>query len=118
MPRPVEWPYRYEVRVQWRDLDAAGHVNNAVYFTYMEAARISCDFLAQATMGDVLVVEVRPTRVGETSFAFAYDVRDKATGRQVARGESVQLTFDYAANAKKPIPPEMRKALEAGIAAR
>lgn len=33
------WPFLLEIRVPWRDVDAAGHVNNAVYFSYLEMAR-------------------------------------------------------------------------------
>src|ERR1043166_10046250 len=29
-----------KIPVQWGDMDALGHVNHAVYFTYCEAARI------------------------------------------------------------------------------
>lgn len=129
------WPFRAEVKVTWRDLDAAGHVNNAVYLTYMETARMECyfaltggsravdldiilarasvDFRSAATLGDTLVVEVRPGRVGETSFVLLYTVKDKATGRLVAEGESVIVAFDYAKNAKRPLSPELRAKLAA-----
>ncbi|MHB8584479.1 MAG: acyl-CoA thioesterase [Thermoplasmatota archaeon] len=33
--------FRHEVRARWRDLDSMGHVNHAVYLTYMEEARIA-----------------------------------------------------------------------------
>lgn len=130
------WPFRYERRVEWRDLDAAGHVNNAVYLTYMESARTaayysiierqrpedldiilaraSVDFRSAANLHETLVVEVRPGRVGETSFVLLYTVREKESGRLVAEGESTQVSFDYAAGAKKPIPPRVREALSEG----
>lgn len=123
----------YEVRVVWGDIDGAGHVNNAKYLTYMESARVSCyfdimggvapgqldiilaratvDFRSQASMGETLVVEVRPGRVGASSFALLYTLREKVTGRLVAEGESVQVCFDYAKNAKKPVPAMLRDAL-------
>lgn len=129
----MHWPFQHEVEVIWRDLDAAGHVNNAVYLTYMESARTklylqlrggtrageldiilaraSVDFRSAASMGDALVVEVRPGKVGETSFVLQYTVKDKKTGRLVCEGESVQVAYDYAKQQKKPIPPEVRKAL-------
>lgn len=129
----LAWPYEHEVRVTWRDLDAAGHVNNAVYFTYMETARtecflrlrggkawqeldiilarISCDFRSQATMGDTLAVRIWPTKVGSSSFGMRYEIRERATERLVAEGESVQVMFDYKAGKSKPIPDDVRARL-------
>lgn len=127
------WPFVHEVRVEWRDLDAAGHVNNAVYLSYMESARNSAylaivdgrdardvdiilaravvDFRSAATMGDRLRVEVRPGRVGETSFVLAYRVVDVATGKLVCEGESVVVAYDYEKKSKKPLAPRVRAAL-------
>jgi acyl-CoA thioester hydrolase len=128
------WPVAVEIKVPWRDIDVAGHVNNAIYFTYMETARVeaylqalgrsqpqeldlivaraACDFHSPAYMGEVLVVKVWPTRVGNTSFTFKYEIRAKEGGRLVADGETVQVLYDYAKRSKKPIPPELRKLLE------
>lgn len=130
------WPYEHEVRVIWRDLDAAGHVNNAVYFTYMESARtacflemrggkawqdldiilarISCDFRSPATMNETLRVTLKPTRIGGSSFGLAYAIHAAADGRLVAEGESVQVMYDYKAGKAKPIPAEIREKLDAG----
>ena len=36
----LAFPYKVVIEVPFRDLDAMGHVNNAVYFSYMETARI------------------------------------------------------------------------------
>ena len=33
--------YQMEIPIRWGDMDAMGHVNNTVYFRYMEQARIS-----------------------------------------------------------------------------
>jgi len=130
---PVAWPISVEMRVPWRDIDVAGHVNNAVYFSYMETARVeaylamlgkddpedldlivaraACDYHSPAYMGETLVVKVWPTRVGNTSFTFKYELKDKASGRLVAQGETVQVMYDYVKRSKKPIPPELRKLL-------
>lgn len=132
----MEWPFRHEVVVTWRDLDAAGHVNNAVYLTYFETARTTAylemrggkgaaeldiilarstiDYRSAASLLDTLIVEMRPGRVGETSFALLYRVVEKTSGRLVCEGESVQVCYDYTAQKKKPIPPEVRAALRVG----
>lgn len=133
-PMASPWPVSVEVKVPWRDIDAAGHLNNAVYFSYMETARVeaylsalgrsqpgeldlivaraACDFHSPVHMGETLVVKAWPTRVGTTSFTLKYEMRDKASGRLVAEGETVQVMYDYEKRSKKPIPPELRKLLE------
>ncbi len=134
----MEWPVRIDFKVPWRDLDGAGHVNNANYFSYFESARAKtlqammgvkdprnfgiilarteCDFISPATMDEVLVVEARPIRVGRTSFALAYEVHERLTGRAVAKGTSIQVMFDYEKQATYEVPEEVRAALTSGIA--
>lgn len=132
----MEWPVVIEIRVPWGDVDGAGHVNNARYFTYFETARVEayfqmtgrtstsrvedldiilastkCDFRAQASMGDELLVAVRPGPVGETSFVLRYDITNKRDGALVAQGESVQVCYDYAKQEKRRVPDGLRAAL-------
>lgn len=128
------WPMTTEIKVVWRDIDVAGHVNNAVYFSYLETARVeaflritggtraqdiffivaraACDFQSPAYMGETLQCKVWPTRVGTTSFTFKYELREKASQRLVATGETVQVMYDYEKRSKKPIPDALRKVLE------
>lgn len=123
-------PFRTRIKVAWSDLDAAGHVNNAKYVTYMETARVELYFAltggsrapaldiilartliehrSAATLGDVVIVEVTPGRVGETSFTLHYRMTDEATGRLIAEAESVQVAYDYAKQAKKRVPDNVR----------
>lgn len=135
MAEPFLWPFTLEIKVPWHDLDAAGHVNNARYFSYFEVARTElymrlrtgsrwqdldiilartcCDFRSPAAFHEVLVVEVTPGEVGRTSFGLRYRITEKQSGRLVAEGDSVQVCFDYGRNEKKPIPDAVRAALAA-----
>lgn len=54
MPEPV--PVRVPLQIRWRDLDAQGHVNNAVYITYFEQARVG---YVGAIAGDMPLVDSR-----------------------------------------------------------
>lgn len=132
-PSPFSWPFVVEHKVPWHELDAAGHVNNAVYLSYFEMARTQAymavrggsrwqdldiilarteiDYRSPAFFHEVLRILVWPGRVGASSFDLRYEVREKESGRLVAEGTSVQVCFDYARNAKKPVPPEVRAAL-------
>jgi acyl-CoA thioester hydrolase len=123
------------IRVRFRDVDAMQHVNNAVYFTWMEAARTeyymglrktqrvedvdiiiaraTCEYVRGVRLGETVTVRVWPSRVGTTSFDLSYDLR---VGQElVARGLTVQVCFDYAAHAKKPVSSQLRKVLDAEL---
>ncbi|SVD71327.1 uncharacterized protein METZ01_LOCUS424181, partial [marine metagenome] len=36
----TDYPQHYELKTRWKDIDLFGHVNNAVFLTYIEDARI------------------------------------------------------------------------------
>ena len=118
------------VEVRFRDCDPMGHVNNAVYLTYLELARfaywkaaeierlagevsyiiarVEIDFRSPAVTGDVLDVGIRVTGFGRTSFSMAYEIRD-AEGRLVATAKSVQVAYDYAAGKTVPLPDAIKQ---------
>ena len=115
---------------RFRDTDAMGHLNNAVYVTYFEVARTAywraltgdkdyqkvpfilahttIDFRSPAFVHETLLVGIRVSRLGTKSFECAYRVEDEATGRLVCEGRSVQVIFDYAKDRSYPIPEELR----------
>ena len=123
-----------EVQLRFRDLDAMGHVNNVVYLTYCELARtqfymkhafkrslhdidfilahVDIDYVAAAEWGDQVEVSVWPTKIGESSFTLAYEIREKRSSRLLAKSSSIQVSYDYGTKKTKPIPPEFRKMLE------
>jgi acyl-CoA thioester hydrolase len=122
------------VEVRFRDMDSMGHVNNAVYFTYFENARIAywravpgirsrrnldyilaraeCDFKSPTTLEDDLCCHIRVAFFGRSSFAFDYLLRDERTGRSVAEGRTVQVMYDYAGARKRPVDEDTRAAIE------
>lgn len=128
------FPVTREIRPRFRDTDAMGHINNAVYVTYFEVARheywsairagedytrvpfilahVGIDFRSEALVGETLVVGIRCDRIGTKSFDFAYEVRERVTGRLVAEGRSVQVCYDYAAKRSIPVPLELRRQIE------
>jgi acyl-CoA thioester hydrolase len=140
MTAPFRWPFRTTVPVRFRDLDPYGHVNNAVYVTYVEQARCECylalmertdptpqgvgldfvvaraevDYVAPCHHGDVLAIDVWPERVGASSFAFVYEAR-RQDGGVVARARTVLVAFDHERREKKPLPDALRARLEAGL---
>jgi len=123
------------VKIRFRDLDAFGHVNNAVYFTFMEMARVeyftqigllkshefpspffivaeaTCQYKAPIEMDTPLVIQVRVSRLGNSSFDMEYRFVDESNGAMLAAGRTVQVTFDYTAGRSVPLPHEWRAAI-------
>ena len=115
--------------VRFRDLDSLGHVNNAVFLTYLEEARIAylvplgaeasdmilarveIDFRAPLRMGDELKIGVRPARVGTKSFDLEYEVH--SGGELTAEAKTVLVSYDYATQRPVELPGSWREALAA-----
>ena len=120
-----EFEVEVDLQKRFRDLDALGHVNNAVFLSYLEMgrveyyrqllgepsaddfdfilARVELDFLAPVTLGDPLRCCLSITEVGRSSFTFDYLLCDSQTGREFARARSVQVCYDYKQGKVKPV---------------
>lgn len=121
----------HETPVRFGDTDAMGHVNNAKFLTYLEDARVGF-FVAETGsalgLGGMILARtevdfVRPIlfgagpvrtsawveRIGTKSFSMGY--RMEQDGQVVARATSVQVAYDYAANASRPLSDAERTAL-------
>jgi acyl-CoA thioester hydrolase len=120
-------------RVRFRDVDVLGHVNNAVYLTYIESARVAfllhlgtatelgelgiivarieIDFRAPLAFGEEVEVGVRASRFGTKSFDLEYELR--AGERVVAQAMSVCVGYDYRSGETVPIPDTWRERLAA-----
>ena len=129
---PVTSPFTVsaDVQVRFRDTDAMGHVNNAVYLSYLEVARLEywralvkrrdwrsldivvaraeVDYRFPATADMDLVVRVRVSELKRSSFVMEYRVEEKGTGRLIAEARTVQACFDYKAGKVQRIPDFVR----------
>jgi acyl-CoA thioester hydrolase len=116
------------IQIRFRDTDAMGHVNNAVYLTYLEiartaywervfsiaaynevdfvVARVEIDFLHMLFIQDPTTVWIRVNEIGEKSFRFAYEI--VTPNGVAARAETIQVMFDYAAQRSKPLADRQR----------
>jgi acyl-CoA thioester hydrolase len=119
--------------VAFRDLDAFGHVNNAVYLTYLENARVTymrevlgveslsnllvivasiqIDFRSRASLGEVLEIGSRVSRVGGKSFDLDHEIRGPG-GRLVAEAHTVLVAFDYEQDGAMDVPAQWRDRIE------
>jgi acyl-CoA thioester hydrolase len=126
--------FNIDIHIRFRDLDAMGHVNNAVVFTYFEMGRtefflrhlgsgepsgfnfilahIRCDYLLPLTLGDRPSLALWIEKIGTKSFNIAYELRERLPGVRVfARGASTQVCYDYQAQRSMSVSPELRKQL-------
>ena len=109
--------------VRFRDCDAMGHVNNAVYSTYLEEARLDAlgglgavilarveiDFRAELYVGDEIEVHSRCSRIGTKSFDLEHEIR--VDGRIAAEAKSVLVGFDYETHRSVPVAEELKARL-------
>jgi acyl-CoA thioester hydrolase len=120
--------FEHQVSVRWRDTDALGHVNNAVYLTYLEEARdafylrtlgdpiyvlvrLEIDFRAEVRHADRTVrVEIDVERLGTTSLTTRETLRT-ADGEVAAEARVITVRWDQDARAAVPFSDEQRARL-------
>ena len=125
--RSVSFVHRETVR--FRDLDAMGHMNNAVYATFIEQARLAfltpngasvenmilarleIDFRSPVELGETIEIAVTPARIGTKSFDLDYVLR--AGARVVAEAKTVLVAYDYATGSSIELPDEWKERLAA-----
>jgi acyl-CoA thioester hydrolase len=125
------YDFVHREHVRFRDLDAMGHVNNAVFATYVEQARIEylrslgvldgplymgmilarleLDFVAPAMPEGEIEIGVRAVRSGKKSFELEYELVQQ--GRPVARATTVLVAYDYEQARSVPLPETWRDVL-------
>lgn len=133
MTEPTNYTYYHPITVRFSDLDTQGHVNNTVYLTYIEIARlgyyeqvgiwrreygvntgmvvahIDIDYLAPIFFGQEIQVGLRLARMGHKSFTLEFLIETVPGRSPLASGTSVLVPYD-SENAKSiPIPPDWRK---------
>lgn len=130
---PGGFPVAAPIEVRFRDLDGMGHVNNAVYLTYLEVARAhywralgesewprlrtyvvaraEIDYRSPAALGDDLVCHVRVASFGGRSFTMEYLLVERRSGRTIASARTVQAMFDYEAGGSRPLDDTVKEAI-------
>lgn len=124
----------HTLTVRFRDLDALNHVNNAVYLTYLEEARLAfsaemgvdwsrfqeqgfvlarceIDYRRPALLGDTLRIELGVGNLGRSSFEFVYRVTRVDDGQLIAEARTTQVCFDFIRNRPARLPETWRAAL-------
>lgn len=131
----TNFKHRTAIPIRWSDLDEMGHVNNALYLTYLEDARIiyfsdvlkwdwrklgmilahvEIDFIKPLFFGDQLEILTRCTRLGNKSFDLEYILLQVKEGKEetAAKAKTVIVMFDYQLMKSAEIPAGTRQTLK------
>lgn len=135
--KPDNAKFLTQINVQpfWSQMDVLGHVNNAVYFTWCEQARIAWleqigfgqSFNGKSQIGPVIInafctyhkavvypatlnVAVYGAELGRSSFMTYYEIRDE--NYLYTSGNSKIVWVDYALEKSVEVPDEIRQLLK------
>lgn len=119
--------YKTTIETRFADFDMMGHVNNAVYFTYLEIARTkywqkaiqwdwkktgvviakaSLEYIAPILINDQVSIYVRTSRIGTSSFDLEYLIVKTVHGKEIvcSKGITVCVAFSYSDQVSTHIP--------------
>lgn len=132
----VSWPLTIDVPLAWGEMDAFGHVNNAVYFRWFESVRMSyferlgwpelqrdtgigpilhstqARFRAPLVWPDTVEVATRVSAIERDRFTMLYEVRSRSLGILAAAGSGLVVAFDYRRQAKADLPLVIRERMQ------
>ena len=134
----TEFKFFHLIEVRYGDLDPQGHVNNAKHLTFFEQARIAymielglftkdqsfmeigviladvhITYHAPIYFGEHIKVGVHAMKLGNKSMTWEQNIVDAETGRALAKGELVVVTYDYKTEKTISIPREWREKFQA-----
>lgn len=124
-----EYPVVHEQNVAWGDMDAFGHVNNVMYYRYIESARIDyfdalnifeqkvltvvasnqCKYLRPVFYPDQLKIAVRVEELRNSAMRMSYQLFSTAQNALVATAEAVIVCVDQKNMQKAAIPEDIRE---------
>ncbi len=118
--------HKTSLHVRWADLDAFGHINNAVYLVYVQEARADFTWYARQARGeqpilaDMVVaraevdyieplyeggvnvdIEIYVTRIGNSSFDLAYEI--SLDGVINSKAKTVQVAVSMETKKSRPL---------------
>lgn len=132
--------HRYLCPLRWSDMDAYGHVNNVVFLTYLEEARVDMLFInagskaaTEKLMSGVVVarheidykfplvfrpdpvpIDLWVTDLGVSSFTIGYEIKD-VDGPVYVRAATVLVPYDVPAGRPRRVSEAEREALAAFV---
>lgn len=121
------------IPIRWGDMDAYGHVNNTIYFRFMEQARVeyleqlgykvlpqgsapviinaSCTFLIPLNYPATIEVRMYCGQPGRSSIPTRYEIGRQGDATLYATGDAKIVWMDVASGKSVPVPDELRARL-------
>jgi acyl-CoA thioester hydrolase len=135
VPAHKKLVYEMRIPMRWGDMDAMGHVNNTLYFRYMETLRIDwlhslgatpdqagvgpiivnafCNFMRQLRYPGEVLARMYTANPGRSSFdTFTSLERVDQPGLLYAEGGATTVWLDYAAEKTLPLPDWLRSLVD------
>ena len=135
-PTRADFPHLETYPTRWRDNDVYAHMNNAVFYEYVDtvvngwlirsgalevpggpviclAVETGCRFFASLGFPDPVEAGLRVDRVGATSVAYGIGLFLPGSDEAGARARFVHVCVDRDSRRPVPIPPGLRAALAA-----
>ena len=129
MQSVLDYPLVYTQHVAWGDMDAFGHVNNVMYYRYVESARLAyiehtgilsadvltvvasnqCKYIRPVFYPDQLKIGVRVEEMRNSTLRMSYLLWSEQQQAIVALGEAVMVCVDKENMLKLPIPEIIRQ---------
>jgi acyl-CoA thioester hydrolase len=123
------------IPIRWGDMDAMGHVNNTIYFRYMEQARISwfgalgagpaprgtgpiiinasCTFMKELVYPGQVELRMYAGKAGRSSFETWLEMRPSYEPETVyVEGAAKVVWVDFATGKSVPLPDRIRQLVE------
>jgi len=122
------------IPIRWGDMDAYGHVNNTIYFRFMEQARVewleemdikiqpggdgpviinaSCTFLVPMTYPGTVEVRTFIGQIGRSSISTHAEMRVEGDDALYAEGAAKVVWMNTGSGKSVPIPEAVRAVLE------
>lgn len=135
IPQPdYEFHHRQPIQIRFNDIDLLGHLNNALYFQFMDLAKVSyfkqftgdrydwskiglvvahidVDFIAPTFINDNIEVLTAVASISRSSLVLDQRVVEKDTGEVKCIAHTVMVNFDPSVGRSFPISDEWRSRL-------
>ena len=134
---PKEFIFTTEIAVRASDINYGGHVGHDNVLTLFQEARIlfyrrlgfkdevhidgsvgqlisdvAVVYKAESFLGDELIIQIAVADFNKYSFDLLYKMSNKATGKEVARGKTGIICFDYEKRKVASVPDELKNKLD------
>lgn len=132
--KPETFKATLPVQIRFNDIDALGHINNNIYFSFFDlgktnyfdvirptavswteglivVAHINVDFLSPIYYKESIAVDTKVIRLGDKSGVFLQQIRNIKNDEIKCRCESTFVTYNADTQSSMHIPDVWRKAI-------